>query len=112
MRQRLYVIRNGKVDPEWKSVDEEILSVTRRSISTLIKNQGIGDLYRIYAATKHDGIDFNLASIPADFSYASDEPFDQRYMIALFNRGYSLGAHQYSWSKAPPGIELITQARK
>jgi predicted patatin/cPLA2 family phospholipase len=112
LRQRLYVIRNGKVDPEWKSVDEEILSVTRRSISTLIKNQGIGDLYRIYAATKHDGIDFNLANIPADFSYASDEPFDQRYMIALFNRGYSLGAHQYSWSKAPPGIELIAQARK
>jgi len=41
-----------------------------------------------------------LPAIPADFSYASDEPFDQRYMIALFNRGYSLGAHQYSWSKA------------
>src|SRR5258708_3591585 len=111
-RQRLYVIRDGKINPEWQPVDEEILSVTRRSISTLIKNQGIGDLYRIYAATKRDGIDFNLASIPADFSYASDEPFDQRYMIPLFNRGYSLGTHRYSWSKAPPGMELVAQAPK
>jgi hypothetical protein len=39
----------------------------------LIGNQGIGNLYRIYSATKRDGIDFNLASIPSDFSDTSDE---------------------------------------
>jgi hypothetical protein len=48
------------------------------------------------------GIDFNLASIPSDFSDAGDEPFDQRYMIALFDRGYDLGSHNYPWAKAPP----------
>jgi hypothetical protein len=109
-RQRLYVIRNGKIDPEWKSVDEKMLSVTLRSISTLIKNQGIGDLYRIYATSQHDGVDFNLASIPSNFSFASDEPFDQQYMIKLFNRGYSLGAHKYTWAKAPPGLDLASKA--
>jgi hypothetical protein len=88
-----------------------VLSITQRSISTLIKNQGIGDLYRIYAITRRDGIDFNLASIPPDFSETSDEPFDQRYMIALFNRGYELASHNYSWTKAPPGMELATQAQ-
>jgi predicted acylesterase/phospholipase RssA len=108
---RLYVIRNGKIDPEWQSVSENVLSITQRSISTLIKNQGIGDLYRIYAITRRDGIDFNLASIPPDFSETSDEPFDQRYMIALFNRGYELASHNYSWTKAPPGMELATQAQ-
>lgn len=105
---RLYAIRNGKISPEWKPVDEEIVSVTLRSISTLIKNQGIGDLYRIYATTKHDGIDFNLASIPPDFRFTTDEPFDQGYMITLFNCGYSLSAHGYAWAKAPPGMELNT----
>jgi predicted acylesterase/phospholipase RssA len=109
-KQRLYVIRNGKIDPEWQAVNENMLSITQRSISTLIKNQGIGDLYRIYSITKRDGIDFNLASIPADFSDTSDEPFDQKYMIALFNRGYDLASHTYSWMKAPPGLELATQA--
>jgi hypothetical protein len=44
----LYVIRNGKIDPEWLSVSENVVSITQRSISTLIKNQAIGDLYRIY----------------------------------------------------------------
>jgi predicted patatin/cPLA2 family phospholipase len=111
-KPRLYVIRNGKIDPEWQSVSENVFSITQRSISTLIKNQGIGDLYRIYSVTKRDGIDFNLASIPPDFRDTSDEPFDQKYMIALFNRGYDLASHNYSWVKAPPGMETATtQAR-
>jgi predicted acylesterase/phospholipase RssA len=107
----LYVIRNGKIDPEWQSVSENVVSITRRSISTLIKNQAIGDLYRIYSVTRDEGIEFNLASIPADFTQTSDEPFDQKYMVALFNRGYDLGHENYSWVKAPPGLELATQAR-
>jgi predicted acylesterase/phospholipase RssA len=109
-KPRLFVIRNGKINPEWQSVNENVVSITQRSISTLIKNQGIGDLYRIYSVTKRDGIDFNLASIPADFSDTSDEPFDQKYMIALFERGYNLASHNYLWEKAPPGMELATQA--
>ena len=109
-KPRLFVIRNGKIDPEWQSVSENVLSITQRSISTLIKNQGIGDLYRIYSVTKRDGIGFNLASIPPDFSDTSSEPFDQKYMIALFNRGYDLASHNYSWAKAPPGMELAAQA--
>ena len=108
--RRLYVIRNGKIDPEWQSVNENVLSITQRSISTLIKNQGIGDLFRIYAVTKREGMDFNLASIPSDFTDTSKEPFDQRYMIALFDRGYDLASHNYSWAKAPPGMDLTTQA--
>ena len=108
-KPRLFVIRNGKINPEWQSVSENVLSVTQRSIATLIKNQGIGDLYRIYSVTRRDGIDFNLASIPADFSDPSDEPFDQKYMVALFDRGYDLASHNYSWVKAPPGMELATQ---
>ena len=109
-KSRLYVIRNGKIDPEWQSVNENVVSITQRSISTLIKNQGIGDLYRIYAVTRREGIDFNLASIPSDFTDTSKEPFDQRYMIALFDRGYDLASHNYSWAKAPPGMDLATQA--
>jgi predicted acylesterase/phospholipase RssA len=109
-KPRLFVIRNGKIDPEWQPVNENVLSITQRSISTLIKNQGIGDLYRIYSVTRRDGIDFNLASIPADFKETSHEPFDQKYMVALFDRGYDLASHNYSWIKAPPGMELVTQA--
>jgi predicted acylesterase/phospholipase RssA len=109
-KARLYVIRNGRIDPEWQPVSENVVSITQRSIATLIKNQGIGDLYRIYSVAKRDGTDFNLASIPSDFTETSDEPFDQRYMVALFDRGYDLASHNYSWAKAPPGMELSSQA--
>jgi hypothetical protein len=93
---RLYVIRNGKIDPEWQSASENVLSITTRSISTLIKNQGIGDLYRIYSITKRDGIDFNLASIPPDFNEARNEPFDPQYMNALLARDYDPASHNCS----------------
>jgi hypothetical protein len=31
-------------------------------------------------------------------------------MIALFDRGYNLASHNYSWVKAPPGMETVPQA--
>lgn len=107
--RRLYILRNGKITPEWQSIDEKALSLAGRSISTLIKNQGIGDLYRIHATTQRDGIDFNLATIPSSFNLKSDEPFDLRYMRALYEVGNRLGRDGYHWSKAPPG--LVAEAR-
>lgn len=104
-RSRLFVIRNGRIDPRWESVSENVLSVTQRSLSTLIKNQSIGDLYRIYSIAKLNGIEFNLASIPADFDLQTDEPFDQKYMAALFDRGYDMGSHGYPWIKSLPDLQ-------
>ena len=106
---RLFVIRNGRIDPQWAPVNENVLSVTQRSLSTLIKNQGIGDLYRIYSIAKLNGIDFDLASIPADFDVQTDEPFDQKYMTALFDRGYEMGSHRYPWVKSLPGLQASGQ---
>ena len=106
---RLFVIRNGRIDPQWEPVKENVLSVTQRSLSTLIKNQGIGDLYRIYSISKLDNLDFNLASIPASFDTKSDQPFDQRYMTALFDRGYEMAVHGYPWTKSLPGLQTADQ---
>ena len=104
-KPRLYIIRNGRIDPEYQPVNENLVAITQRSLTTLIKNQGIGDLYRIYSETKRDGIDFNLASVPSDVSEISNKPFDQNYMASLFDRGYALASRHYTWSKAPPGFE-------
>jgi len=106
---RLYVVRNGRIDPRWEPVSDDVLSVTHRSLSTLIKNQGIGDLYRIYSIAKVDGIDFNLASIPTDFDVKTDAPFDLKYMRALFDRGYEMGNRGFPWMKSPPGLQTADQ---
>ena len=106
---RLFVIRNGRIDPKWEPVNENVLSVTQRSLSTLIKNQSIGDLYRIYSIAKLNGIEFNLASVPSDFDVQTDEPFDQKYMKALFDRAYEMGNHGYPWVKSLPGLQTADQ---
>ena len=39
----------------------QTLTIAGCAVSSLIQNQGVGDLYRIYAAAQRDGVDFNLA---------------------------------------------------
>ncbi|MCG6984200.1 MAG: patatin-like phospholipase family protein [Thiocapsa sp.] len=102
--RRAYVIRNARLDPEWAQVDRRTLSIGERAISSLIETQGIGDLYRIYLEAERDGVDFNLAFIPASFNAPHREEFDTDYMRALYRKGYELTANGYPWEKVPPGF--------
>ena len=46
--RRAYIIRNGHVAPEYKAVKAKTLSIAGRAVSSLIKSQGVGDLYELY----------------------------------------------------------------
>jgi hypothetical protein len=102
--RRLYIIRNGRVAPEFKAVKASTLAIAGRSISTLIKTQGIGDLYQIYLFARHNGVDYNLAYIPGDFPDTSTEAFDPKYMSQLFDLGYRLGKSGTEWKNTPPRL--------
>jgi len=104
-KRRVFVIRNGLLYPQHESVRRRVVPITVRSVSTLIKSQGLGDLYRIYLGCLSDGIDYNLASIPEDFKEKSEEAFDPKYMKILFERGYDAAVKGYVWKKTPPGID-------
>lgn len=97
----LYLIRNSRLAPDWQTVDTRLSPIINRSISTLIRNQGIGDLARIYIEVTRSGLDFNLARIPDDFDETPAEPFDREYMRRLFARGYELGRGGYPWVTGP-----------
>ena len=101
--RRVFVIRNGRLDPDWAETKRETMSIAGRAVSSLIQNQGVGDLFRIYATTERDGVDFNLAYIPASFNVPLPEPFDQHYMRELYKLGYALALSGYPWQKSPPG---------
>jgi predicted acylesterase/phospholipase RssA len=105
VKRRLYIVRNTKIDPEFAVTKDQLLPIATRSISTLIKTQGIGDLYRIYSTAKRDGVDYNLAYIPQEFDAISTSGFDKAYMNALYQRGYELGRAGYDWHRAPPGLD-------
>ena len=86
--RHLYIVRNGRLDPEFKVVKASTLAIAGRSISTLIKTQGIGDLYQMYELARRNRIDYNLAYIPGDFRDTSTEAFDPVYMSRLFDLGF------------------------
>lgn len=97
-----YVIRNGRLDPEWSTVERSTLDIAGRAISTMIASSGFNDVVRIYHTTRNDGIGFRLAYIGADFNKVPPEPFDQDYMRALFDYGYQQARRGYDWADKPP----------
>jgi predicted acylesterase/phospholipase RssA len=58
---KVYVIRNSFFKPEWETVKPKLKPIASTSNSSLIRTQGIGDMYRIYLDCWRDGVDFNLA---------------------------------------------------
>ena len=79
-------------------------SIAEKAISSLIKTQGIGDLYRLYAIAKRDGIDYNYIDIPTGFTVEAKSPFDEKFMRALYAKGYEMGRNGVPLKKAPPGF--------
>jgi hypothetical protein len=97
----VYVIRNTGVRRHYENVRPRLLALARRSIGVLISYQGIGDLYRISANARRDGIDFKLASIPESWDMEPEETFDQEYMTALFALGERIGREGIPWRESP-----------
>jgi hypothetical protein len=100
--RRAYIIRNGHVAPEYKPVKAKTLSIAGRAVSSLIKSQGVGDLYELYVFAKANGMDYNLAYIPGDFLDTSTQAFDPVYMGKLYDLGFRLAQAGYPWKKTPP----------
>jgi len=102
-RRVLYIIRNARLDSPWQSVPRKTMAIATRAIGSLTTTQGVGDLYRIFAATQRDGVEFNLAFIPATFRSHGDQQFDTAYMQELYALGRESAATGYNWQKFPPG---------
>ena len=106
----LYIIRNARLDPDWAQVSRSTMSIAGRAVASLIQSQGIGDIYRIYAAAQRDGVDFNLGFIPASFNAPHPEEFDNAYMRALYDLGYDMALKGFPWQKVPPGFSSVSAA--
>ena len=104
-RPKVYIIRNARLDPMYEQVKPKTLRVAGRAISSIIRTQGIGDLYRIYLATLRDGLDFNLAYIPKDFTEKANGDFDTEYMRKLYKLAFDMANQGYPWQKMPPELK-------
>ena len=106
------MIRNSFLDPDYRGVKRSILPIGIRTIDSLIRTQGIGDLYQIYTLCVRDENEFNLAYIPSDFTEEPAEDFDPVYMGKLFDRGYGMALQGYPWKKGPPGLDTTLTGGK
>jgi len=97
-----FVIRNSRFRPDYAVVDRKIFQIAALSIDSLLRTQGIGDLYRIYNECRRDGIDFHLTAIPDDFEGKPEEPFDPAYMKELSEVGREAIRSGRAWSRVPP----------
>lgn len=111
MKRRLYIVRNSKINPEYKTLKPGFFALSSRSVETLTKYQGLGDLYRLYIGAVRDGIDYNLAYMPASFTAESRELFDPAYMGKLFDVGYAMGKRPDVWNKKPPGVDYAPEIK-
>lgn len=102
----VYIIRNSYIDPTYQIKEYKLINIAGRTISSLIRTQGIGDLYEIYSICQRDGTDFHLAYIPRSFRHEKSEEFDPVFMKELFDIGYALAVDGYEWKKGPPGFEI------
>jgi predicted patatin/cPLA2 family phospholipase len=105
-KPNVYILRNSFIDPSHSGVQREILPIASKTINSLIRTQGIGDLYQIYTLCSRDGNEFNLAYIPSSFTEVPTEGFDPVYMTSLFELGREMALNGYPWEKAPPGYVI------
>jgi hypothetical protein len=99
-----YVIRNGRLTQGWDEVARSTPAIATRAVATLTTNSGVGDLYRIYALAKRDGVRLQLAYIGNDFEQPHPAEFDHQYMAKLFEYGRAKARTGYPWRGAPPGL--------
>ncbi len=103
-RRVAYVIRNGRLAQGWDEVERRTTSIATRAVATLTTNNGLGDLYRIYALAKRDNVRLQLAYIDDDFAEPHPAEFDHGYMLKLFDYARSKARAGYPWRSAPPGL--------
>ena len=93
-----WVIRNSRLPTEYDPVRPRVATIAVRSVSSLIRTQGIGDAFRIAAVTQRDGVELQMAWIPKNAPLnPGHEFFDPEYMTELFDHGYRRALDGEAW---------------
>lgn len=93
-----WVIRNSRLWTEYDPVRARVPAIARRSVSSLIRTQGIGDAYRIATVTQRDGVELHMTWIPKNAPLNPGRKFfDPQYMTELFDYGYRRALDGEAW---------------
>ncbi|PXW59867.1 patatin-like phospholipase family protein [Methylobacterium sp. B4] len=99
---RVYLVVNNRLEPEFQMASRTTLSVLGRTMSAAIKAQTRAALALTKAYAGRTGLDLRVALIDERFTKTSDRPFDQGYMRALFAHGEALAREGSAFTQAHP----------
>jgi hypothetical protein len=91
-KANLYVVYNGAIEPTTAPVNVTSLSVLERSIPTLLKYRGRGDIAILTNLVERSGIEYRLTAIPPDFPQPPNQLFGGTdWLAALYRYGVESG---------------------
>jgi hypothetical protein len=88
--QKVYVLVNNSLTPEFQVTDRMLVAVLGRSLSAAVKAGTRAAVAAHAAYGRRQGVDLQFAAIDARFTAVAKGPFDQAYMKALFAHGERL----------------------
>lgn len=100
-KRALYVIRNGKIAPEYAITQARSVPIATRAVTTLVKNEVVADLERLHEFAKANDTAFYFCAVPASFEATAAQLFDVAYEGKLFEAGVAFG-REGTWSTDPP----------
>ena len=106
--RRVYIIRNGRVAPEWKAVKAKTLSIAGRAVSTQSRTRASAISMSFTHSPSGTARTITSPSFPG-ISPIQYERFDPKYMTALYDLGFRTAKAGYPWRKVPPRLGEATQ---
>ncbi|MGY4197278.1 patatin-like phospholipase family protein [Bradyrhizobium sp. USDA 4520] len=102
----IYVIRNGRLRPTYELTQDRFLDITKRSIDSLIRYQGVSDLNRLQRLAQVARAKLFYTSIPPSFKASPKSEFDTAYMRQLFDEGVADG-YAGKWMRSTPETPIL-----
>ena len=99
-RMHMWLVVNNTQPPEFKIVADNVVSISMRSYSTIIKAETKGFVTASFEASQRVGVDFNLAYIDEATGYDPMNAFRQDYMKAVFALGEERSLDGAAWRKS------------
>lgn len=94
---RIWLIHNKRLEPRFHPQSTRLTKMADRTLSTLIRSQGLGDLAFIIALAQRDGLTVNGLAVPHRFEETPTQTFDPAYMRRLYNVGIVDGSDVNAW---------------
>ncbi len=87
-------------------VEAKLASITRKTISELIRELQRDTIFRHFVSATNDDVDFHLTSIPDSIAIAQDAlDFNPARMRKLYEAGFAIGlAGPEKWQRKPPSF--------